>query len=500
MSDAVGGDPVAPVDVRITAGTVITMDPGAATAPVGDAYDELGVLQPGVIEVRGAAVVHVGADPTAAPARRELRLPDAIVLPGLVNTHCHTSQQLARGLADDVNLLTWLHERIWPYEAALSEADAEIAALACACEQIRNGVTLLADPGGQHVDGMARGLAASGIRAVLGRSSMDEGDGLPEAMRESTADVLGRQDELLGRWHGAAGGRLRMGYTLRTIFNCSDELIVASAERAARHRTFVQMHVAEVVEENDHARATRGVSTVRALHALGVLGPAFLAVHVVHVDDHELDLLAHTGTPVSHNAASNLRILAAFPRVADMVDRGVVVGLGTDGAPSNNRMSLIDEMWLAAGVQKALRRDPTALPAPTVLRMVTSWGAAALSAPGLGALVPGGEADLAILDPTAINAVPVHDPLSAITTCLSPANVRWVMCAGHFVLDDGVITTLDESAVIAEAKARGAEVARRAKITPGRSPVTSRIGAPASATHGETVRSYSTNSPETPGP
>src|SRR5581483_7859506 len=170
-----------------------------------------------------------------------------------------------------VDLLTWLHDRIWPYEAALSEGDSEVSAALCALEQIRNGVTTISDPGGQAVDGMARGLARAGIRAVLGRSTMDSGEGLPAAMIETTADCLAIQDELAARWHGAADGRLRMGYTLRTIFNCSDDLIEQTAERAARLGTTVQMHVAEVREENDYAVATRGSTTVRHLHRLGVL-------------------------------------------------------------------------------------------------------------------------------------------------------------------------------------------------------------------------------------
>ncbi|GFJ87182.1 hypothetical protein Prum_008240 [Phytohabitans rumicis] len=209
----------------------------------------------GWVEATGGEITHVGPEPSGAPAREEYDAAGRIVIPAFVNTHCHTSQQLGRGVADDVDLLTWLHERIWPYEVALTEADSEISALACAVEQIRNGCTLIADPGGRHVDGMARGLAAAGIRALLGRSTMDSGEGRPAADQESTVEVLGRQDELAARWHGV--GRLRFSYTLRTIFNNSDELIVATIERARALGTVAQMHVAEIPEENEHVRRTR---------------------------------------------------------------------------------------------------------------------------------------------------------------------------------------------------------------------------------------------------
>ncbi|MGW1028720.1 amidohydrolase family protein [Streptomyces sp. NPDC002577] len=419
----------------------------------------------GWVEVTGGEIVHVGPEPSAGPAAEEYDASGRIVIPAFVNTHCHTSQQLGRGVADDVDLLTWLHERIWPYEVALEEKDSELSALVCAIEQIRNGCTLIADPGGRHVDGMARGLNTAGIRALLGRSSMDDGDGRPPADQETTEQVLAAQDELAARcWHGAGKGRLRFSYTLRTLFNCSDELITATIERARSLGTVAQMHVAEIPEENAYARATRGTSTVRHLDRLGALGPDLLAVHAVWVDDEEIELLASRGCPVSHNAASNIKILGT-PRVADMIDAGVVVGLGTDGAPSNNRMSVIDEMWLASIVQKGLRRDPTALPAATVLRMATIDGARALGMDHLvGSLEPGKRADLVVIDPSTPNFATAADPVSALVTALKSENVESVLCDGEWLLRGRRLTRVDESAALAEATARAAAVRQRAGL------------------------------------
>jgi 5-methylthioadenosine/S-adenosylhomocysteine deaminase len=309
---------------------------------------------------------------------------------------------------------------------------------------------------------MARGIAAVGIRALLGRSAMDSGDGRPDGDRESTAEVLDAQDELADRWHGK--GLLRFSYTLRTIFNCSDELITATLARGRALGTVVQMHVAEVPEENEHSVATRGTTTVRHLERLGALGLDLLAVHATWVDDEEIALLAERGCPVSHNAASNLKILGT-PRIADMIDAGVPVALGTDGAPSNNRMSMIDEMWLAAIVQKGVRRDPTVLPAGRVLRMATVDGATALGMGGLvGSLEVGKRADLVVLDPYTPNFATVADPVSALVTACKSENVESVLCDGEWVLRERRLTRVDEAAVLAEAAGRAAAVRRRLKI------------------------------------
>jgi 5-methylthioadenosine/S-adenosylhomocysteine deaminase len=412
------------------------------------------------VEVRAGVITHAGTRPTDLPAIEPVDLTGRLLIPAFVNTHCHTSQQLGRGLADDVDLLTWLHGRIWPYEVALDERDCEVSALACAIEQIRNGCTLLADPGGRHVDGMARGLAAAGVRALVGRSTMDDGDGRPPTDRETTADALARQDELADRWHCA--GRLRFSYTLRTIFNCSDELIEATVERARRLGTVAQMHVAEIPGENDYVRSTRGTTTTRHLDRLGVLGPNLLAVHAVWLDDEEIELLAARGCPVSHNAASNLRVLGV-PRVADMLDAGVLVALGTDGAPANNRMSIIDEMWLASLVQKGLRGDPTVLSAATVLRMATLDGARALGLGHvLGSIEVGKRADLVVVDPCTANFAAAADPVSALVTACKSENVESVLCDGEWLMRDRRITRVDERAVLEEAVERAAAVRARA--------------------------------------
>jgi 5-methylthioadenosine/S-adenosylhomocysteine deaminase len=182
------------------------------------------------------------------------------------------------------------------------------------------------------------------------------------------------------------------------------------------------------------------------------------------VEDEEIALLAEAGAAVSHNLASNLRVLG-LPRIADMLDAGVLVGIGTDGAPANNRMSLIDELWAATLLQKGLRLDPTVLDARTAFAMATRDGARALGlADEVGSLEVGKAADLALVDPRTVNMTPVHDPVSALVTAMKSENVRSVMCAGRWLLEDGVLSVADEAEVLVEAQARAEAVARRAEV------------------------------------
>lgn len=444
-----------PVATRIRGGLVATLDP------------ERRELTDGVIEITDGTITHVGEHATESPAGNEIDASALLVVPGLVNTHVHTAQQLARGLGDDVDLLTWLRDRIWPFEIALTAADVACSTLACAAEQIRNGVTTIADPGGHHVDAIAGAIRDSGIRAYVAQSALDEDDGLPAGMARPTAELLELEAELAGRWHGAAEGRIRFSYTVRTIFNCSDALIEASAEATRALGSVLQMHVAEIPEENEHSIRTRGRSTVRHLAHLGVLDCGFLGAHAVFVDDGELALLAAAGAAVSHNLASNLKVLG-IPRVADMLDAGILVGIGTDGAPASNRMSLLDEIWAAGLLQKGVRRDPTVLPARSMLEMATIDGARALRwGDRIGSLEVGKEADLVLLDLHRANTIAVVDPIAAFATSVKTENVHSVMCAGRWLLREREIVAFDEASVLDEATRRGPEVVRRRRLAVG---------------------------------
>ncbi len=386
------------------------------------------------------------------------------ILPGLINTHVHTSQQLGRGLGDDVDLLTWLHERIWPYESNMTEEDSYVSTLLCGIEQIRSGVTCFAEPGGQFVDGMGRGVTELGLRGILARSTMDCGEGLPEVWQESTDEALAIQVDHLKRWHGQAGGRIRVWFGLRTIFNNSDELILRTKALADQYGVAVHMHVAEIKAEVELCQATRGATTVAHLNQLGVLDKNFLAVHTVWLTDEEVQMFAEKGVKVSHNPAAAMRVLG-FAKIPEMLKAGVCVTIGTDGAPSNNRMTLIDEMYLTSLIHKGRLLDSTVVPAEEVLAMVTCNGARAVQwEDQIGSLEVGKQADLVVINPNTATMLPMHDPIANMVTSMRSHNVESVMVNGRWLMREGKILTVNEAEVLEEAKARAAAIARRAGI------------------------------------
>ena len=426
------------------------------------------MLPDGAVWIRGDRIAAIGspdAIAAAVPADAEIiDLKGRWIMPGLINTHVHTSQHLGRGLGDDVDLLTWLHDRIWPYESSFTEEDSYVSSLLCGLEQIRSGVTCFAEAGGQYVSGMARAVDELGLRACLSRSTMDTGTGLPASWQEDTRQALDVQLENYENWHGKAGGRIRAWFGLRTIFNNSDELILRTKDLADRLGTGITMHVAEIKAEVDYCNETRGMTTVNHLNRLGVLGPNFLAVHCVWMTPEEIGHFAAHDVKVSHCPAAAMRYLG-FAKVPEMLAQGICVSIGTDGAPSNNRMTLVDEMWLASLVHKGRTLDPTVVPVEQVLEMATVNAArAVLWEAEIGSLEVGKQADLVVVNPNTPNMLPMHDPAANMVTAMQSRNIESVMCAGKWLLKDGVITVLDESAVLKEASDRAARIVRNAGI------------------------------------
>ncbi len=409
-----------------------------------------------------ALLAEVATEPSRETVYIDLR--GRWLLPGLINTHVHTSQQLGRGLGDDVSLLTWLYERIWPYESNMTEEDSYVSTLLCGLEQIRSGVTCFAEPGGQFVDGMGRATTELGLRGILARSTMDMGEGLPEKWHESTDASLDIQIANYERWHGEAGGRIRTWFGLRTIFNNSDDLIVRTKALADEYGVGVHMHVAEIEEEVRFAQETRGATTVTHLRNLGVLDSNFLAVHSVWLTDAEVEMFADHHVKVSHNPAAAMRVLG-FAKVPEMLRAGVCVALGTDGAPSNNRMTLIDEMWLTSLIHKGRTLDPTVVPAQAVLAMVTCDAARALQwQDEIGSLAVSKKADLVVIDPDSPAMLPIHDPIANMVTAMHAHNVESVIVDGRWLMREREVLVVNEQEVMEEAKARAAAIARRAGI------------------------------------
>lgn len=394
------------------------------------------------------------------------------ILPGFVNTHVHTSQQISRGVGDDVDFITWLHKRMWPFESNMTEEDSYVSTLACCLEQIKAGVTSFAEPGGQFVSGMVRAVDKSGLRAKLAKSVMDCGDGLPEIWQLTTEEELEKQLDDLNKYNNTADGRIQIWFGLRTIFNNTDDLIVRTKELADKYNVGVHMHVAEAKSEIEYTQEVYGEPTVTHLHRLGVLDSNLLAVHTVWLTDEEVDLFKKYDVKVSHNPASAMRVLG-FAKIPQMLDKKICVSIGTDGASSSNRMDIVDEMWLTSLIHKGWRLDSTVVPSEEILKMATKNGARALLDENVyGSLEAGKKADLIIIDPNTPSMMPVNDPIAALVTAMHSSNVISTICDGRWLMRDRKVLTLDEEGILKEAQERSNAIYKRAGIVlPDRFPV-----------------------------
>nr|GMD97996.1 5-methylthioadenosine/S-adenosylhomocysteine deaminase-like isoform X1 [Ipomoea batatas] len=436
------------------------------------------VFLKGAVAIRSDTIIAVGQSADillkfSSFSAQVIDLHGQFLLPGFINTHVHTSQQLGRGIADDVDLLTWLHHRVWPYESNMSEEDSYISALLCGIELIHSGVTCFAEAGGQHVSGMARAVELLGIRACLTESIMDSGEGLPESWAtRTTEECIQSQKDLYKKHHNTADGRIKVWFGIRQIMNATDNLLMKTRDMAKELETGIHMHVAEIPYENQHVVATREVDhgTVTYLNSINFLEKNLLAAHTVWVNKDEVDILSNAGVKVSHCPAAAMRMLGFAP-VREMLSAGICVSLGTDGAPSNNRMSIVDEMYLASLINKGREvfakgtTDPTIFPAETILKMVTINGAkSVLWDKEIGSLEVGKKADMIVVNPSSWSMMPIHDCISSLVYSMRTENIVSVICNGRWIMKDKKILTVDEAEVLDAAKHASIELLRRAGI------------------------------------
>lgn len=384
------------------------------------------------------------------PAEAEVvDLPGRLLLPGFVNAHTHAAMSLLRGYADDLPLQRWLEEAIWPLERHLTEEDVHLGArLACA-EMLAAGVTTFADMY-VHMDGVAEAVVAAGSRAVLASGIYEALGTMEQALEAATG--------FAARWDGAAGGRIRTRLAPHAPYTCPPEWLREVAERARHLDVGIHIHLSETRGEVERARERWGASPIEVTAEAGALERDCLAAHCVWVDDHDIDLLREAGAAVAHNPRSNMKLASGVAPVSDLLERGVVVGLGTDGAASTNQLTMFEEMRHASLLQKVMRQDPTALPARTVLEMATRGGARALGLDGeVGTLEAGRRADLIALRLDRPGVRPLHDPFSTVVYSAQDRDVERVWVGGNEVAREGVPAgvDLDELRVEVDERVRG---------------------------------------------
>jgi cytosine/adenosine deaminase-related metal-dependent hydrolase len=426
--------------------------------------DALDVVE-GSVSIRDGRIESIGPEPATAH--------DAVIdaggdylLPGFIQTHIHLCQTIFRGYADDLRLLEWLRTRIWPMEAAHTPASLGAAARLACHELLRSGTTAILSMETVHdTDAVFEAVAESGIRATIGKCMMDAPHpDTPARLREDTQRSIAESVDLHRRWHGAENGRIRAAFAPRFALSCSRELLEGVAALSARDHALVHNHAAEQRDEIVAVRAMSGLSNIGYLQAVGLASPRLCAAHCVWVDEEEQALLASHDIKVMHCPGSNLKLGSGIAPVPEMLDRGICVSLGADGAACNNHLDMFGEMRLAATLQ-SIRRQPGALAARQALTMATRHGARTLGLETeIGSVEVGKRADLIMVSRTGGHLAPDADPYSTIVYAARPDDVRLTMVDGRLLVRDFVSTQAEPEAIAATARQEARALAARAGL------------------------------------
>ncbi|HSO67374.1 MAG TPA: amidohydrolase, partial [Desulfatirhabdiaceae bacterium] len=424
--------------------TILTMDAS------------LTIIENGMICVDGDTIVHVGPGSKSAPefqAKKTIDAKNGLVLPGLINGHTHAAMTLFRGLADDLPLMDWLNHYIFPVE---SKMDAEFvyqgARLACA-EMILSGTTTFCDMY-LFENETAKAASQSGMRALVG-----------EVLYDFTSPNYGPIERgfeytqyLIDTWQGHP--LISIAVEPHALYTCSPDLLKQANAIAVRNSVPMAIHVAETLSELETIQTRYGKKPFEHMESLGILGPHIVADHCVYLDDSEIDRIMDHGVRVITDPESNMKLASGVPRVPDLLDKGIVVGLGTDGCASNNNLDMLSEMDSLAKLHKVHRMDPTVMDAVTVVKCATIEGARALGlSDRIGSIETGKKADLIIVDMNKPHLTPMYNPYSHLVYAANGADVSHSLINGKLVMENRRLLTMD----LAEIMASACEQAERVK-------------------------------------
>lgn len=388
------------------------------------------------------------------------------VLPGFVQTHIHLCQTIFRGSADDLSLLDWLKKRVWPMEAAHSASSIRASARLGIAELIKGGTTCaLTMETVNHTEEVFKVVEETGFRATVGKCMMDKGAEVPAELHEDTAASLQESLRLLDKWDQKANGRIGYCFAPRFALSCTSELLAEVARLAAERGVMIHTHASENKNECAVVEQDTGLRNVTYLESLGIGGPRTVLAHCVHLDEAEFATLVDKKTNVSHCPSSNLKLGSGIAEVSKMLESGISVSLGADGAACNNRLDMFTEMRTMALLQKALH-GPEAVPAKQALRIATMGGATAMGMEKrIGSLEVGKQADVIVVTLDSLHATPgSRDPVSALVYSAQTRDVRSVVIDGDLVMNDGELLTLDEKAVREDAERESIELLKRAGL------------------------------------
>ena len=428
--------------LQISGGQVLLPDMTATRADV-------------LVDQDGGEIISVGDPGELSAGDETLDAEGCLVIPGLVNAHGHAAMTLLRGYADDKPLGAWLREDIWPAEAELTPGDVRAGTELGIVEMIKSGTTAFADMYFEVAE-IAAAVERSGMRARIGHGIVTVGKD-DEAARADVEESIAVARE----FDGNAEGRINTAVMPHSLTTVSENCLALSVEGAREIGVPIHIHANETHEEVEPIVEERGIRPLEYADELGLLGEDTFLAHGIHLDDREISLLADSGTGVIHCPASNMKLASGMAPVETVLDAGISVGIGTDGAASNNDLDLFDELRDAAMIGKLAADSAAAVPADRVVKMATAGSAEAIGIDS-GRIEQGANADLAVVDFKKPHLTPAHDPVSHLAYAVRGSDVRHTVCDGEVLMRDREVLTLEEKAVCETAERRAMELVERA--------------------------------------
>lgn len=428
------------VDLLVRNGTLVTVDAQHRVIPAG------------AVALAAGRIVAVGPEAEVARAYRGREVLDAdggLILPGLVNAHTHAAMALFRGIADDLRLMDWLRNYIFPAEARNVSADfVRAGTRLAALEMILSGTTTFVDMY-YFEDQVAEAAREAGLRVVAGESIIDVPGGAPD--NKTPSQALAYAQAFLERWKGDP--LVVPAVAPHSTYLLSPELLKATRALADRYGAPILIHLSESSDEQKLIRERYGKTPTEHLRDLGVLRKGLVGAHGVWLTASDRAILKEAGAGVAHCPESNMKLASGTAPVREMLAEGVRLGIGTDGAASNNDLDMFEETLAASLLAKHASGDPTAAPAGAVLELATLGGARALGMEDrIGSLEIGKRGDLVLVGLDSPRLHPLYDPISHLVYAAKGSDVRHVVVEGRVVMRDRKVLTLDQAAVVAEAE------------------------------------------------
>jgi len=413
-------------DILVHNGTILTMD------------DQDRIIPNGLLTISGNTIDYIGKDKKdSISAEKELDAEGGLILPGLINGHTHAAMTLFRGLADDLPLMDWLHNYIFPAEGKMDGDFVRVGTLLACAEMIMSGTTTFCDMY-LFEEEVARAAKKAGVRCLVGEVLYD----FPSPNYGIIEKGFIYTEGLIERWK--EDPLINIAVEPHSLFTCGVELLLKANDLALRKGVPLILHLSESKDELEGVEERFGKRPAQHLEDLGLLGPHLILDHCVHVSESEIELLAEHKVSVVHNPESNMKLASGIAPVPEMIAKGITVGLGTDGCASNNNLDLFGEMDMAAKLHKAHKLDPTVMDAQTLIKMATIDGARALGLEKItGSLEVGKRADLIVIDLNRPHLIPMYNPYSQLVYAASGHDVKHSIIDGNLVMEDRRLSTLD---------------------------------------------------------